>query len=49
MPDDPETALRRLWDARGVPKERQDAMIAEIERKAQPTYWANAFPKGEPS
>jgi Domain of unknown function (DUF3560) len=33
--DDPETALRRQWDAAGVPKERQDKLIAEVTAKAQ--------------
>lgn len=33
---DPETELRALWTARGVPQAKQDALIAEITAKAQP-------------
>lgn len=33
---DPEAELRKLWDARGVPKERQDEILADIESKANP-------------
>lgn len=34
--DDPEAKLRAIWDKEGVPKETQDALIAEIEAKAKP-------------
>lgn len=34
--DDPEVKLRAIWDKEGVPKETQDALIAEIEAKAKP-------------
>ena len=33
--DDPEAKLRAFWDKEGVPKETQDALIAEIEAKAK--------------
>ncbi|WP_316166943.1 MULTISPECIES: methyltransferase [unclassified Bradyrhizobium] len=32
---DPETELRTLWNEEGVPVERQDAIIAEVEAKAR--------------
>src|SRR4051812_24986092 len=32
---DPETELRKLWTAKGVPRKRQDELIAEITAKAQ--------------
>lgn len=35
-PEDPERALRRLWTSKGVPVERQDALIADIAAKAAP-------------
>ncbi|GLR55188.1 zincin-like metallopeptidase domain-containing protein [Shinella yambaruensis] len=34
--EDPATELRALWDSQGVPKEQQDALIAEIIEKARP-------------
>jgi len=34
--NDPEKELRAIWDAKGVPKEKQDAMLAAIADKAQP-------------
>jgi hypothetical protein len=36
FPDDPEARLRALWSERGVPPATQDALIAQIEAKAQP-------------
>lgn len=33
---DPEIELRELWTRQGVPKERQDELIAEVTAKAQP-------------
>jgi hypothetical protein len=32
---DPEKRLRKLWTRKGVPKEKQDAIIADVEAKAQ--------------
>lgn len=34
--EDPAAELRTLWDTQGVPKERQDALIAQIAGKATP-------------
>lgn len=34
--EDPEASLRALWDAQGVPKDRQDEIIGAIVAKAQP-------------
>ena len=31
-----ELDLRAIWDANGVPKEQQDAIIADVEAKAKP-------------
>jgi hypothetical protein len=33
--EDPGTALRQIWDAKGVSKERQDELLAEVTAKAQ--------------
>jgi hypothetical protein len=33
---DPAAELRALWDKQGVPKEKQDALIAQIADKAAP-------------
>ena len=33
---DPEAGLRHSWDEQGVPKERQDELIADVTAKAQP-------------
>lgn len=41
--DDPETKLRALWTEQGVPKERQDALIAEIEALAAPGAQVGPF------
>jgi len=32
---DPEKLLRELWDGQGVPKEKQDEIIRDIEEKAK--------------
>ena len=44
--DDPEAALRRKWDARGVAQERQDALIADVTAKAQPGAKIGPFTLG---
>jgi hypothetical protein len=36
MNNDPETALRRLWDAMGIPQDKQDAIVADIRKAAEP-------------
>lgn len=36
LAQDPEVQLRALWSERGVPTERQDALIKQIAEKAQP-------------
>ncbi len=41
--DDPEKKLRDLWTRKGVPKERQDEMIAETTAKAQPGAQVGPF------
>jgi len=33
---DPEAELRALWTRKGVPESVQDALIADIEKKAAP-------------
>lgn len=33
---DPEIRLRELWTRKGIPKSVQDALIADIEKKAAP-------------
>lgn len=43
MKADPETALRAMWTAQGVSRQRQDEIIAEITAKAQPAYLAGLF------
>jgi len=40
---DPETELRAIWTIKGVPKERQDQMVAEIEAKAKPGAMVGPF------
>ncbi|MBI5297939.1 MAG: hypothetical protein HY869_20885 [Chloroflexi bacterium] len=32
----PECRLRAIWNAKGIPKEQQDAILADIEAKARP-------------
>jgi protein-L-isoaspartate O-methyltransferase len=44
--EDPEAALRRIWDAKGVSKERQDELIAEVTAKAQPRAKVGPFTLG---
>jgi hypothetical protein len=41
--DDPEKALRDMYTAQGVPKEKQDAIFAEITAKAKPEYMEKFF------
>lgn len=36
MKRDPESELRARWTAQGVPKDRQDAILAEVAAAAQP-------------
>jgi hypothetical protein len=43
---DPEAALRRLWDAQGVSQERQDELIADTTAKAQPGAKIGPFSLG---
>lgn len=40
---DPEESLRAMWKAQGVPQEKQDEIIADIEKKASPEYLARMF------
>lgn len=40
---DATTALRELWNAKGVPEARQNEMLAEIEAKAQPGAQVGPF------
>jgi hypothetical protein len=40
---DPEKELRKLWDKMGVPKERQDELIREVEEKANPGAMVGPF------
>jgi len=47
--NNPEVSLRELWTRKGVPKARQDAIIAEIVAKAQPGAWVGPFRIGEPT
>ncbi|WP_216846474.1 DUF3560 domain-containing protein [Granulicella sp. L56] len=44
--EDPEAALRRIWDAKGVSKERQDQLLAEVTAKAQPGAKVGPFTLG---
>lgn len=46
--DDPEAELRKLWTEQGVSSERQDALIAEINEKAQPGTRIGPFVLGQP-
>lgn len=41
--EDPETSLRDKWTREGVPRERQDAIIKDIEEKAKPGAWVGPF------
>lgn len=40
---DSEAAIRALWDEQGVPKERQDELIAQIQAKAKPGAYVGPF------
>jgi hypothetical protein len=40
---DPETRLREMWTAKGVPPERQDEIIRDITAKAQPGAYVGPF------
>jgi hypothetical protein len=40
---DPETKIRALWTAQGVPEEMQNALIAGIAAKAQPGAQVGPF------
>lgn len=45
---DPEAALRKFWtDVKGVSVERQDALIAQINAKAQPGAMVGPFVVGQ--
>lgn len=44
---DPEKALRALWDKQGVPKEKQDALVKEVEEKAKPGAKVGPFTIGQ--
>ena len=41
--EDPEQALRTLWEAQGVPHEVQDRLIADVTAKAQPGAQVGPF------
>lgn len=45
---DPETELRELWTRQGVSKAKQDELIAETVKKAQPGAKIGPFTIGEP-
>jgi hypothetical protein len=40
---EPEARLREMWTARGVSQEKQDAILADIARKASPEYLDQVF------
>ncbi len=40
---DPEKELRAYWTSKGVPKERQDEIIREVEDKAKPGAMVGPF------
>ena len=42
-----ETELRERWTAQGVPQAEQDAILAEVEAKAQPGAMVGPFRIGE--
>jgi len=44
----PEARLRALWNAKGVPKERQEAILADITAQAQPGAMVGPFRIGGP-
>ena len=39
----PEARLRKIWNEEGVPLERQEEILADIERKADPKYLERLF------
>lgn len=41
--NNPETTLRQLWDKQGIPRERQDAILADLTAKAQPGAQVGPF------
>lgn len=41
--DDPETKLRQIWNEKGVPVEKQEAILADITAKAQPGAMIGPF------
>lgn len=43
MSTNEEIAVRAIWDAKGVPLEKQDAMLADITAKAQPGAQVGPF------
>lgn len=47
--DDPETALRATWTEQGVPKARQDELIAQIAGKAAPGAKVGPLTVGQPA
>jgi hypothetical protein len=40
---DPETELRALWDAQGVPVERQEAVLRQVRAAASPGAWVGPW------
>ncbi len=40
---DPEQAVRQLWDAQGVAKERQEEILAEVTAKVLPGAQVGPF------
>ena len=45
----PEETLREIWAAKGVPEEKQAAILADITAKAQPGAQVGPFTIGEPT
>jgi hypothetical protein len=43
LPAEPEQALRKLWDAQSVSKEKQEEILAEVAAKAQPGAQVGPF------
>lgn len=43
----PETELRAIWDAKGVSKERQEELLADLTAKARPGAMVGPFKIGE--
>jgi len=38
-----ESDLREMWSKRGIPKERQDELLKDVEEKAKPGAWIGPF------